>query len=266
VSAAFERYVKAGILAVWGSVALAFVATGRIHSYLHPGFHTWTAAAGVVLVLMAAGLLAFPGGGCGACCGGHGGRTVRSLLVRAAILVVPLLVAAGVSPGQFGVVAVMNRGLAESIVDLPGFQEPPLPAQDGSTGPEEASGFFPPRTKDGHLALTSIDLLYAANEPRMRRDFENQYVEVVGQFFPAHRNNPDGSRFSLIRMMILCCAADARPVAITINAPHHESFPSMSWVKVAGKVTFPIEGGRPVPLIDAGSVAPTEAPRETFLY
>jgi hypothetical protein len=35
---------------------------------------------------------------------------------------------------------------------------------------------------------------------------------------------------------------------------------------VAGKVTFPIEGGRPVPLIDAGSVAPTEAPRETFLY
>jgi uncharacterized repeat protein (TIGR03943 family) len=250
-------------------VALSFVATGRIDSYLHPDFHVWTAGAGVVLVLMAGGLMAFPGAGCGACCGMHGARTPRGWVVRAGILVVPLLVAAGVSPGQFGVVAVMNRGLAESIVDLPGFQpyfEPPLPAQDGSIDPQTGTPFSPPRTEDGRLALTSIDLLYAANEPLLLREFDNQNVEVIGQFFPARRNNPDGSRFSLIRMMILCCAADARPVAITVNAPHHEAFPDMSWVKVAGKVTFPIEGGRPVPLIDAVLVTPTDAPRETFLY
>lgn len=274
-----RRYFQAGSLAVWGAVAVSFVASGRIVSYLHPSFHGWTVVCGTVLLLLAVGILFFPAEDADCmdenCGGAHGPRSLRGQIASTAILVLPLLITVAVSPGQFGAVAVMNRGLANSLVDLPGltpsmpFMEPPLPTQDGSPGepgPPMATGDFFIRNADGLIMASTIDLLYAAQEPTLRREFENQDVEVVGQFFPAKRNNPEGDRFSLIRMYVLCCAADARPVAIAIRSTKQEEFPDMSWIKVTGRVTFPTEGGQTVPLIDATSVVPAEAPAETFIY
>jgi hypothetical protein len=40
----------------------------------------------------------------------------------------------------------------------------------------------------------------------------------------------------------------------------------MTWVKVRGKATFPVEGGRRTPLVIAESVTETEPPRESFVY
>lgn len=279
MNTSMRRYFQAGSLAVWGAVAVSFVVSGRAGSYLHPSFHVWTAFCGSVLLLLAAGILFFPDDEADCChddCGeAHGHHSLAGLIVSTAILVIPLLLGVAVSPGQFSAVAVMNRGVAESLVDLPGvtapspFVEPPLPTLDGSPGepglPMDTGGYLS-RNEHGQLIVSTIDLLYAAQEPAMRREFDNQDIEVVGQFFPARRNNPSGDRFSLIRMYVLCCAADARPVAISVRTPNQESFPDMSWVKVAGRVTFPLEGGRPVPVIDATSVVPTDAPSESFIY
>jgi uncharacterized repeat protein (TIGR03943 family) len=284
-----RRYLQSGILAVWGGVCVSFVASGRVSSYLHPSFHGWTLACGVVLLGLAAALLLFPAQTAGCCddhghqhghephdCGGaHVPGSLRGQILSAAILVVPLLVAIPISPSQFGAVAVMNRGLAQSIVDLPGitaptpFMEPPLPTADGSPGepgPPADTGSYLARNEHGEIIASTVDLLYAAHLPEIRSEFENQEVEIVGQFFPARGNNPDGDRFSLVRMFVLCCAADARPVAITVRAPGTEDFPKMSWIKVGGTVRFPIEGGERVPVIDARSVEPSEPPAETFLY
>jgi uncharacterized repeat protein (TIGR03943 family) len=189
-----------------------------------------------------------------------------------AILVVPLLGSVWISPSQFGAVAVMNRGLADSIADLPGyvpFSEPALPTEDGSVGPEGDlidTGAYLMKNEAGQIVASPMDLLYAAHDPGMMQDFENQEIEIVGQFFPAKKNNPTGDRFSLIRMFVMCCAADARPVAVSVRAPHQENFADMSWVRVTGKATFPLEGGNRVPVILADAVEPCEAPRESFMY
>ncbi|MEX1119618.1 MAG: TIGR03943 family protein [Terrimicrobiaceae bacterium] len=270
-----RRYFQGASLAVWGVVALAFYFSGRLSSYLHPSFHGWTVFSGFVLVLMAAGVVLLPTNeecfddDCGAA---HGPKSGGGLVLTTALLIIPLLGAVMISPSQFGAVVVMNRGLADSIADLPGyvpFSEPPLPTEDGSIGPSGPGadfGSYLTKNANGQIVASTMDLLYAANEPGIRQDFENQEIEVIGQFFPARKNNPGGDRFSLVRMFVMCCAADARPVAITIRAPRPETFPDMSWVKVTGKATFPSEGGRTVPVIVADAVVPAEAPRETFVY
>lgn len=278
MSETIHRYGQAFILAVWGTVALAFFLTGRLASYLHPSFHIWTLAAGIVLLLMAAALIFVPAeeeDGCGRCCGDHGhghehGHRKGPFILAAFILVVPLLAATAVSPSQFGAATVMNRGIADSIADLPGYEASIyLPPDDTLPGeeplPMEQGNYFL-KNDAGQIIASPIDLLYAANMPEMRRDFDNRAVEVVGQFFPAHRNNPHGDRFSLLRMFVMCCAADARPVAVNVKAPKPEDFPKMSWIKVTGTVTFPMEGGEHVPLIDAATVEATEPPAETFIY
>ena len=86
-----------------------------------------------------------------------------------------------------------------------------------ASGAEGAGDGYLPRNEAGQIKAQTVDLLYAAEEPTMRADFENKDVEVIGQFMPARANNPEGDRFNLVRMFVICCAADARPVAISVQ-------------------------------------------------
>lgn len=204
------------------------------------------------------------------CCG-HDHEKPKVRIVQALILTIPLLVAAVVSPSQFGAAAVTNRGFVQNINDLPGYQpyvEPALPTADGSEGPTETkpSSDYLPRNAAGQITAQTVDLLYAAEEPTMRGDFEGKDVEMIGQYMPAKENNAKGDRFNLVRMFVMCCAADARPVAVSIEAKQPPGTPEMSWVKVVGKATFPLEGGRRIPVVVAESITPTEPPPESFIY
>jgi uncharacterized repeat protein (TIGR03943 family) len=282
-----NRFLSSGVLAVWGAVLTYFVFSGRVGSYLHPAFHIWTVVSGIVLLLMAAALWFIPQAEDEGCCGcdhdhGHdhnhadshdhdhshgGGLTV----FPAMILVVPLLAAAVISPSQFGATVVANRGFVQDVRDLPGYQpfsEPPLPTEDGSVGPTETqpSSSYLPRNAKGQITAQTIDLLYAAEEPTMREDFDNKAVEMIGQILPAKTGNATGNRFNLVRMFVMCCAADARPVAVTVETNTPADQPEMSWVRVTGKATFPVEGGRRVPVVVADSVTACDPPDDTFIY
>lgn len=272
-----QRYLSAAVLMVWGMVLAYFYFTGRVGSYLHPAFHIWTAVSGIALVIMAAALVFLPQvkDSCpeGECSHTVGAKTLPGALLAAIILVVPLLVTAAVSPSQFGASLVKNRGITDDISDLPGYKpyvEPPLPTEDGSTTPANTqtapAADYMPRNAAGQIKAQTVDLLYAAQEPTMREDFENQTVELIGQFMPAKANNPRGDRFNLIRMFVACCAADAQPVGVTVESATPQNLPEMSWVKVIGKATFPVEAGRRAALVVAESVTPTDPPPESFIY
>ena len=62
MTASLQRYFSAGVLTIWGVMLAYFYFSGRLASYLHPSFHVWTGISGVVLVLLAAGLLFLPEG------------------------------------------------------------------------------------------------------------------------------------------------------------------------------------------------------------
>jgi uncharacterized repeat protein (TIGR03943 family) len=274
----FQRCIWSGVLTIWGVLLTYFYASGRVASYLHPSFHLWMAVCGVVLLLMAIGVLFLPDvdistHGNSSNMGGTPVRSVLGQLGLAGVLVVPLIVATGMSPGQFGAATVNNRGVIEDISKLPGYQpysEPALPTADGSTpaAPAQASppADYMPKTPDGLIKAQTVDLMYAAQEPSMRSDFENKEVEMIGQFMPSRTNNASGNRFSLVRMFITCCAADARPVAVNIQTASPTKMTDMSWVKITGKATFPIEGGRSIPVVVADSVKPCDPPEDTFIY
>ena len=275
MTAVVQRYLSAGVLTIWGVMLAHFYFSGRVASYLHPSFHVWTGISGVILVLLAASLLLLPkveDSCCEGCDHVHDqGSPLRSAFA-AFVLVVPMLMAATVSPDQFGAATVTNRGFIEKINDLPSYDppvEPLLPTADGSqqaAGNEGASEGYLPKNEAGQIKAQTVDLIYAAEEPTMRADFENKEVELIGQFMPARANNPDGDRFNLVRMFVICCAADARPVAITVQMDKVQPAPEMSWVKVIGKAAFPVESGRRAPLVLAESVTPCDPPEETFIY
>jgi len=263
------RFAASGVLLLWGVLLSYFYLSGRIASYLHPAFHIYTIISGIVLLLLSISLLLtlpskppeqahsrwFS-------CGG-----IFSIL----LLTIPILAATKLSPGSFGATAILNRGMVNNISDLPGFstpREPELPNPDGSLaeGTLMDPSLYLKKNDAGYIAAETVDLLYAAGDPVMREDFENKPVEVSGQFFPALMGNPDGNRFNLTRLFVMCCAADARPIAITVQSNGSLDFPKMTWLKVRGTATFPVENGRHTPVVIAESVTETDPPEESFLY
>ncbi|HEY8902921.1 MAG TPA: TIGR03943 family protein [Chthoniobacterales bacterium] len=280
----FQRLLTSGVLIVWGTVLCFIYFTGRLNAYLHPHFQPFTIACGFVLVLMAVLVLIAPEGGDGGCGAPSRGSLVRSVLL-ALVVIGPMLAALTFSKDGFGASTVLNRGYVETVSQLPGAPpanattagatDPALPTDNSSGGDATSSsgdgnsGQDQPavqKNSKGEIVAEVIDLLYAEQIPEMRKTFENNQVEVLGQLMPDKKNNPHGDRYDVVRMFITCCAADAQPVALTFHPTNAPNLSEMTWVKIHGKATFPVIDGQPHVLVENATVEKTDPPEDTFLY
>jgi uncharacterized membrane protein YcgQ (UPF0703/DUF1980 family) len=168
---------------------------------------------------------------------------------------------------------------------LPGSIQPPpplpLPTNDGAPAPLPAVA--PPPTHpaaapatdftqyfnksaNGDIIVEVLDLLYAAQDNVLRKDFEGKRVEAVVQYMADAGSKPEGTaRFKGVRMFMQCCTADARPIATLVDVKNLPKIPEMSWVKVIGTATFPIERGQRISVLKADTVEVTEPPADTML-
>jgi uncharacterized repeat protein (TIGR03943 family) len=296
----FARWLPAATLATWSAVLLYFHFSMRMHSMLAPEFRAYALIAAVVLAVMALCFVAFKGDA--TCCSagecGHGlSRYVTGKLITFSILLVPIVVAARFNPSEgFSKSFVENRGTATTKEELGSlalrpadgksdFRKPvdlSLPSKDGSqppaaNTPAQPAGSQTPttdsktadylvRTPDGTIVAEVLDLLYAAQDNLLRKDFEGKRVQLIGQFMPDSSNNSAGNRFKAVRMFMTCCAADARPVATLVEADKLPAFPEMTWVKITGTPNFPVEKGRRISVLKAEKIEKTEPPAEAMIY
>jgi uncharacterized repeat protein (TIGR03943 family) len=128
--------------------------------------------------------------------------------------------------------------------------------------PDESSAQYLPKGADGNVALEVTDLLYGESEDSLRKMFSDKTIEVVGQYLPGS----DPKQFNLVRMFIVCCAADARPLAVPVKVSVPTGAPEMGWVKVIGKATYTKNGDRVHVLFKADTVESTDPPAEAMLY
>lgn len=279
-----KRFLTLVTLLCWAGLLLYFWLGGRVAAYLHPQFHAWVAAAGFILLALAplwwwaSGRRA---GCCGSCgCGAAeaepGGRLGAGAALAFAVLLLPAGAAAVISPGEFGEAAVANRGMVTDVSQLPSVQFGTGRARggaetDATEGIPDAADFegdegveYFVRGPDGAIKLETIDLLYASEEPTLREQFENQRVAVTGQYVPPSGGGSGG--FDLVRMFVICCAADARPLGISIVAPEAVEVPRMGWVRITGTARFEEKDGRVQPKLEAEKIERVEAPPEPFLY
>lgn len=296
-------------LLAWGALMLYFYFSGRLSDYLIPAYRPLVAVSGFVMFGIAA-VLAWgmrPGAPntSGLVLEDRGdelaspGRVKTMQALAFGLLVLPVWAAAGVSKDQFNATAMRNRGIVSDSSKLPGkapslsptalagsqnvgnnpppaIVEPPLPgdtpaANNPPSATSDATQYIQ-RTPEGHLLLEVTDLLFAADDDTLRPQMEGRMAEMIGQFMPA-KDDADGRRFQLVRMFMVCCAADARPVAVMVEKPADtalrapmDKLPELGWVRVTGKVEFPLENGRRVAVLRADRAAPTDPPREAMLY
>jgi uncharacterized repeat protein (TIGR03943 family) len=222
------------------------------------------------------------------------------------VIVLPLTAGTYLSKDGYDKQVVLNRGFVQDVSKLPARNtigspnaqqgvppgalgadqderasaEPLLPQDTSSGGPpkvlakasespqtssnaDDGSEQYLPRAADGNVALEVTDLLYGENEESLRKEFSGKTIEVVGQYLPGSRPN----EFKIVRMLIVCCAADARPIAVPVQAPKTVSVADMSWVKVIGTAEFKeSSGGKAKVTVKAAEVEPTDPPQDAMLY
>ena len=293
-----SRYLSVTALFAWGTLMLYFDLSGRLTSYVAPFLKPLVVLSG--LFLLAIGVCILIGGRQTALSTTEDGsrelyapgRVRFTKWLAFALLVLPVWVAAGVSKDRYGASAILNKGVSDTL--SPGYAgkstlaaaaaanantppqpanvEPPLPGATplppDAGSPLDAAQYLK-KTADGNIIAEVTDLLFAAEDDSMRPLFENRTVELIGQYLPV--KDASDKRFQIVRMFMVCCAADARPIAVSVLPPvkadlKAKSPVEMAWTRVLGTVEFPLENGRRIPIIHAQTVTPCDPPSEAMLY
>ena len=353
----------------WGAILTYFYCSHRLAGFLHPNFRPPVLVTGCLLLFAAACLLFSEGEPEAHDCAGencdhsHAKLTVGGLL-SFVVLLLPVLLAAKISPDSYGAVLVQNRGAAESLDGVPGalarVQRPlssdktDMPSEPGPPDAKELTfnipkGFVPPNApefsasknipeeeypsntklteilrggemffpKDAHepprwvphknapikalnerskadspfgslkdvlemadsplhesgvaalktaedsrcLAVEVVDLLVAAQNRTLMKEMDGKRVALTGQVLQSEAGN-----FRLLRLLILCCAADAQPLAVRVETNEKTKPDQMVWVKVVGTAHFTKKGKGSVPVITAEQITAIPQPEEPYLY
>ena len=124
-----------------------------------------------------------------------------------------------------------------------------------------------PMNKEGNFILEVPELYYTAGDLEVQKVLAGQPVETIAQVLPEKVNNADGKRLRIFRMLIQCCAADARPYSIPVQfTDKAPTIKDMTWVKMKGKMAYVKEGGQTVPMLEATSYEETTAPQDAMMY
>lgn len=152
------------------------------------------------------------------------------------LLVLPVLAIFLVAPPALGA---YSAGRGTSTVAKPEYGYPPLPSGDPVT-----------------VTLTT----YAERAVWDERSLAGRTVRMRG-FVTAR----PGGGYYLTRITISCCAADSRPVKISVQGAE-ASFPPDTWIELTGRFTPGIErtGSDVVPRIQAVSVREISPPRQPY--
>ena len=304
-----HQWLSLLVLAEWGWVMIYLKASGRLVSFLHPGFHNLVLVTGMLLLLCALVLFVVPEEDCkqdpGHDCCDHDhphDLTPRGLLVFL-VLLLPFGLSAWLSPNGYGEVKVRNSLLVENGASLPSRNIripqpepatglPPLPVKgvpiDTEGVPQPPAGDMlsqpSPSTpsipmtegqalepdKNGNIPTSVIELVCAAYDPPGLKAYKGRKVVLSGQFMTLPPGEKSAaSRFNLLRMLMVCCAADARPVSVIVDTGKLAEFKKpaeMAWLEVVGRVNFEKRGEINLVVITADSVRPAPAPDDAFLY
>ena len=124
-----------------------------------------------------------------------------------------------------------------------------------------------PKSKEGNFMLEVPEIYYTAGDKEVQGVITGQSIETIAQVIPEKVNNEKGNRVRIFRMLIQCCAADARPYSVPVEfADKAPSFKDMSWVKVVGKMGYKKEGDQTVPVITAISMTAAAEPDNKMVY
>lgn len=190
----------------------------------------------------------------------HEEATASSLAFALLVLLVPVLTAAKFSPDRFS--SDYTRKWAEIETDMQKMRQrkaaeerrqqiaenggnPHAESGDSNEGDEwgeftlEDLKKMVPQTDSGDFLLDIAQIFYTAGDEELMGVMEGISVEADAQVIEDTMDGAPSNRLRAYRLLIECCAADARPVSIPIDFTEAvPEYKDMGWYKLIGRLHF----------------------------
>lgn len=224
-----KRETQNVLLILVGGAMVKIALDGSFLRYVKPSLHPYLLASGVFIVLLAVAAILrdVRRGGPQHDGHSHSSRPYWLLLVPAALILF-------VAPPALGVSSVPDRVVASGPLERTAF--PPLPDGDA---PE----------------IPLLDVVQRAARDNTG-SLEDREITVTG----LRVENSDGS-VDLARILIICCAADARSIRIHLDRPV-----TGDWLRVRGTVGQSSAESGNIPTMTVTGVEHIPAPENTYAY
>ncbi len=220
------------VLLLFGAALIRVAATDVLLRYVRPVARPWVLLAGVGIVIFALWSLAATrpqSPDVDEHCGTSG---------VAWLVIAPVIAVVVIAPPALGAYAAARIPVTAPPPSARAF--PPLRADTGGPTPVTLLDFYARAAFDGGATLTG------------------HRIELTG--FVLH-SDPDG--FRIARLVITCCAADARAVVVRIRSPVAAAHPDV-WVSVIGEYAGTSPADPAVPVLRADTVTPVSAPDNPY--
>ncbi|KQU56978.1 hypothetical protein ASG84_18310 [Rhodococcus sp. Leaf278] len=245
-----KREVQNLLLLLLGGAMVKISVDGSFVRYVKPSLHPFLLTAGVLIVVLAVASIVAdirrggPDDGDGH---DHDARPYWLLLVPVAVILF-------IAPPALGVSAVGDRSVT-SAADQQKTAFPPLPSEPAPEVP-------------------LLDVVQRAVRDS-ERSLDGREIRVTGfTVATANGGSPrtDGTTrgLDLARILIICCAADARSIRIHLDAGSDalDDIPDGTWVQIQGVVdaATATEDTAFTPTMTVSTVERIEAPANTYAY
>ena len=232
--------------------------TGRVRLFVAPVYVWLPPAAGVLLLGMAAARVSSlrrRRADC-ACDHTHGPQTSVKRIQYSVVLLIPVCLALAVNPQHFSAEGVRKRRAATAARD-PALEQAMawILGQKRLVTSSSSAAILPAEP-------TVRDLLTAA-EQGQQTTLDGRFLTLVGQCSP--RDNRDGRRFDLYRMVVTCCIADSQAISIEVVNPGAGQLDYGQWIRVGGVVRFDSADGPSLPVLHAAKIEKIPLPSRPYL-
>ncbi|HEY1082976.1 MAG TPA: hypothetical protein VGE29_11965 [Prosthecobacter sp.] len=124
-----------------------------------------------------------------------------------------------------------------------------------------------PQNSKGEFMLDVPEIYYTGGDIEVQKVINGQPIETTAQVLPEKVNNASGHRLRIFRMLVQCCAADARPYSVPVDfGKKAPDFKEMTWVKISGMMSYEKDGDQTIPVIRATNIEETTAPDNSMIY
>jgi len=271
VNVALDRpkIVRLCVLLVWAGLHIYLLFSGKLAYFLHPDYTVMPAISAVIFIAMAVWML-FTSKHEDSCCSGHDDgcdeheeesecsecvtsyedpRSILDPLQRSVLLLLPpaLLLVFG-----FNVIS----GFPQSDAGLVKLAGPGTSANKSSSS---ASRTTPTIVPGSGATEVTYSLLESEGDALIG-------AEVFSIGVVSHGNEIPSGMIGLGRLLVSCCAGDARPVALLAKVTQPDSIKNGDWVRVSGILRKEVFDGRSLFYIEASLITPVAQPAFPYIY
>jgi uncharacterized repeat protein (TIGR03943 family) len=232
-----QRFFQTLSILGWGVACLYWGIFANFEKLLHPMFQPAVIGAGIAFILLGVMVSDPP----------SEGKCTHDLSWSSLGLGgIGLILVLFCRPEGLNMKTMMNRESGSGVVD--------------SSGRDQTfASSLKSKSSEQRVDLDMLDLFYVAGDPKLREAIQGKQVALIGQV--AMKRG-----FSLMRMMMWCCVADARPVMVEMRGIAEGSLKEGDWIEVEGTLEFVEEGKAVLPVLKALKTRPVSVPEEIYLY